>query len=372
MAAGAEVCGATEPETASIMLADAAASVVLIEAFDAALTYAQRAVELAEERPGARGWVLLARDAITTIVSGPGTLERNAMQDSMVGLTGSSSAFPGSPQLAHVLGSALVHVATPALMERWLTWMDESVSSSGDPSLAAAVALVRSRARLSAGDVPQAVSVAEFAVTLLDELRDVTLHARALGWSAWVHAGAGQTARALEAASRFFALEQTSFHLPHVQVLSSLADCELQKGRVRAAHAWLRALEDECDSRSGHRGSFDWPSLQVFLQLALLSRYEPELLGADVPVAQAAEFRSPVGSRLSDGSDPSTPPGALETTTSDPQSPFLSAHLKLVAALKQRRLGMMDLARFNFSRAETEFEACGAVGWSRLAASQLG
>jgi hypothetical protein len=82
---------------------------------------------------------------------------------------------------------------------------------------------------------------------------------------------------------------------------------------------------------------------------------------------------SAVVSTITDGSDGPAPLGALETTTtSDPRSPFVGAHLKLAAALKQRRLGLMDLARFNFSRAETEFDACGAIGWSRLAASQLG
>ena len=37
------------------------------------------------------------------------------------------------------------------------------------------------------------VSVVDFAVSQLNEVRDVTLLARALGWSAWVHACAGQT-----------------------------------------------------------------------------------------------------------------------------------------------------------------------------------
>jgi DNA-binding SARP family transcriptional activator len=372
MAAGAEVCGATDPETASIMLADAAASAVLIDDFVAAQSYAQRAVELAQNRPGARGWALFARDAVSTILSGPGTLEKNAMQDSMDELAGSGAGagFPGSPQLAYVLGSALVHVVTPALMGRWLAWIDEGVQASGDPSLAAAVALVRSRARLYAGDVPQAVSAADFAVTQLNQVQDVTLLARALGWSAWVHACAGQTTRALESATRFFALEQTALHLPHVQVLSSLAHCELQKGRVRGAHAWLQALEDECDHRSGHQDCFDWPSLQVFLQLALLSHYE---LGADVPVPPGTEHLSPAVADWNEDTGSSATLGGRETATaSEVPSPFVSAHLKLVAAIRQRQLGIPELALFNFSRAETEFDECGAVGWSRLAAAQLG
>ncbi len=373
MAAAAEVCGAIEPVTASIMSADAAASAVLLDAFDAALLYAQRAVDLAEDRPDARGWALFVRDAVRTILTGPGAIETHAMPDAVVSLTGSGTDFPGSPQLAYVLGSALVHVATPALMGRWLTWMDDAVHRSGDPSLTAAVALVRSRARLSAGDVAQAVSGADFAVAQLREVHEVTLLARALGWSAWVHAGAGHARKALEAATGFFALEQTALHLPHVQVLSALAHCELQKGRRRGAHAWLRALEDECDHRSGHHGCFDWPSLQVFLQLALLSDYELDLGRADVPAAPRAEHLATSTANVHDTEGDAVPPGALEATTlSDAHSPFLSAHRKLVAALRQRRLGLTDLARFNFSRAQSEFAECGAAGWSRLAAAQLG
>ena len=195
MAGGAEVCGATEPAAASIMWADAAASAVLIDDFDLARSDAQRAVDMAEGRPGVRGWALFARDAVSTIVSGPGTLEKSAMQDLMVGLTSSGTGFPGSPQLAYILSSALVHVATPALMGRWLTWMDEAAHSSQDPCLAAAVALACSRARLYAGDVPQALSRADFAVTQFSTVHDIALLARSLGWSAWVHAGVGQTRR---------------------------------------------------------------------------------------------------------------------------------------------------------------------------------
>lgn len=157
-------------------------------------------------------------------------------------------------------------------------------------------------------------------------------------------------------------------------MLSSLAHCELQKGRVRGAHAWLQALEDECDHRSGHQDCFDWPSLQVFLHLALLSHYELGLLGADVPVAPGTEHPSPAAvADWNEETGSSATLSASETATaSDAPSPFVSAHRKLVAALRQRRLGIPELALFNFSRAETEFDECGAVGWSRLAAAQLG
>ena len=156
-------------------------------------------------------------------------------------------------------------------------------------------------------------------------------------------------------------------------MLSALAHCELQKGRGRGAHAWLRALEDECDHRSGHRGCFDWPSLQVFLQLALLSDYELDLGSADVPAAPRAEHLATATANGRDGVGDAVPPGALDAATlSGAHSPFLSAHRKLVAALRQRQLGLTDLARFNFSRAESEFAECGAAGWSRLAAAQLG
>ena len=368
MAAGAEACGETEPETASTLMADAAASAVLIDAFDEALTYAQRAVDLAEERPGARRWALLARDAVSTSVSGPGTLEKSALRDSIDSLTCSGRDFPGSPQLAYVLGNALIHVATPTQMNRWLTWMDDVVHVSEDPGLAAVVSLSRSHARLYAGNVPQAVDQADFAVTQLSEVHDITLLARALAWSAWVHAGAGQTTKALEAAARFFALEQASLQLPHVQVLSSLAHCELQKGRVRSAHAWLRAMEHDCDDRSWRRSRFDWPARQVYFHLARLSHYELERPGTTAPVAPRAEQLFPTASTANEGVDAAVR-GPLETgPVSAWHSPFVNAHLTLVAALRQSRLGRTELASFNFSRAEAAFDECGAIGWSRLVA----
>ncbi len=371
MALGAEVCIELEPEAASIMLADAAASALILDLYDEALTYAQRAVHVAAEWPAAREWASFTRDAITTLISGPGTLEKNAMQDAMVGLTATPSLFPGSPQLAYVLGSALVHVSSPALMGRWLTWMESAVSSDANRSMIAVIALVRSRSRMGAGDVEGSAHAASDAVLRLDDVQDLPLLARALSWTAWVNACSGDVARSFEAASRFFALDQSILHYSHVQVLTALAHSEVQRGRLHGAHAWLRALEEDSDYRAGHRGCYDWPSLSLFLQLALLAGFEHEALAAcEVPGAtdQVPEF-APLTEGLRD-SERATPldGGHPVAPTS---SPLLNAHQKLTSALRQRQLGMTDLATFNFSRAEIEFAECGAHGWSRLAVAQL-
>jgi len=285
--------------------------------------------------------------------------------------------FVGSPQLAYVLGVSL-QIAPPALIGRWFAWMSASVGLAQNRPIAAAVAMVRSKERLDSGHVAAAITASETAVIAFDAVRDRPLLARALGWRTYAQASAGDVTGAFETASKFFALESAMTHSARLQVLAALAHCELQRGHVDRAAAWLRAFEDESVSRDSYQECTDWPSLPVFLQLALLAEYEPTRI--NTAISDSGLRGSGAWPRhllaWSEGLRQSDPTAALrhldDTFLSGPErSPILNAQIKLTSALMQRQLGSAQVARFNFTQASKEFDRCGAHGWSTLATSRL-
>ncbi len=374
MAAGAEACAADEPRKAVTMLSDAAASAVLLDQPDDAMGFAQRAVELAGGEPGVRDMARVTRDAVATLASDDGTLADYDGQERMISLMGVSSTHV-TPQLAYVLGSSLVQVATPAVIGRWLTWMNNLVETSGHRVLAAAVAMVRANAQIFTGHFEDAVASAQTAVLELTEVQDLPLLARALGWCTWAQACAGDVNQSFESASRFFSLEQAPIHSANVQVLASLAHCELQRGRPLGAQAWLSAAEEESATGGGTWRRTDWPSLPIFLQLALLAGYEPHKIDAEMAAGAGADQAPVILSQWTDGLRQPDAAVSLrlldQTVPSGSSRPFLKAQITLTSALRQHQLGMTEVATFNFTQASKEFDHCGASGWSRLALMQL-
>ena len=375
MAAGAEACAADETDDAVAMLADAAASALLTDQIDQALQYARRAVEVATDAgAGAADMARLTLDAVAGLVSADGAVAEE--HDSVVSVMNAQGPFTGSPQLAYVLGSSLVPDAPPALVGRWFAWMQASAGVALNRPLSAVIAMVRAKERLDAGDVAEAVAAADSAVSQLESLHDHPLLSRALGWSAWALASAGETRRTFETASRFFSLESVMTHSARLQVLTALAHCELQRGHVDRATAWLRAVEDESVTRQGYQGCVDWPLLPVFLLLALLADYEPQRMHV---ATSAQPSRGPghwprllAWSEALRQTDPTASLSHLDELVSGPvRGPMLNAQIKLTSALLQRKLGSAEVAQFNFMQASTEFQRCGAQGWSALATSCL-
>ena len=375
MAAGAEACVSEGLDDAVAMLADAAASAMLTDQVDEALQYARRAAELAGT--GTRNAGVAARsilDAVANLASAEGVSPEQ--RDTVVGVMNGVELYTGSPQLAYVLGAAHVQVAAPALVGRWFSWMLASSGTALNRPLPAVVAMVRAKERLDAGDVHEAVSAAENAVSQLEELHDRPLLARALGWCAWAQASAGQVGRVFETATKFFALEPASAHTARLQVLVSLAHCELQRGHVDRATAWLRAVEDESVTRDGYQGCADWPLLSIFLLLCLLADYEPKRMHGDTtaPVSGTAGHwpRMVAWSEAMLQTDPAASLNHLEEIEAgSPRAPMVDAQIKLTSALLQRKLGSTAVAGFNFMQASTEFARCGAEGWQALAAMCL-
>ena len=334
-------------------------------------------VEIAGHKPGIVGdMARITLDAVATLVGDEPT--GWGSYDTMVRVMDTQGVFVGPPQLAYVLGGAVVQIAPPALIGRWFAWMNASVGAAQNRPLAAAIAMVRSKERLDGGSVSAAVAAAETAVSHFEALRDRPLLARALGWCSWAQASAGDVSHAFETASKFFSVETAVTHSARLQVLTALAHCELQRGHVDRAKAWLRAVEHESVTPDGYRGCADWPSLPIFLQLALVAGYEAQRLH---DVISAATFRAwgewPRHlSKWSEGLREPDPAVALrhldETLLSGPEpAPFLDAQITLTSALLQRQLGSAQLARFNFSQASKEFERCDAHGWSTLAVFDL-
>ncbi len=297
-------------------------------------------------------------------------------QDSLVRLVNATSPFVGSPQLAYVIGSAVVEGAPSVLVRRWFASMNAPAAAAQNGVLSSAVTMVRAKELLSSGRVAEAVATAEEAVVGFEKLQDLPLFARALGWYTWAQAVAGQPTRAFQSASRFFALEPAMTRSARLQVLAALAHCELQRGHGDRARAWLHSMEDETVTRDGGQAYVDWPSLPTFLQLALVADRE---LPAAVASMAGVSFDSEDVDHLTAWtdalceSDPAVSLRRLDVALlgGPAEDPILTAQMKLTSALMQQQLGSPEVARFNLTQAVNEFERCGAHGWQVLAASRL-
>jgi DNA-binding SARP family transcriptional activator len=183
--------------------------------------------------------------------------------------------------------------------------------------------------------------------------------------------------QAFESAARFFSLEPAMAHSARLQVLTALAHCELQRGHTQRAVAWLRAVESESVTRQGYWGCVDWPLLPVYLQLALLAGYEPQLLhdvasAASGPEGESIDHLTAWSAALRE-TDPEASLRSLDLglLSGPARQPLVTAHMKLTSALRQRELGFVEVARFNFTQASEEFQRFSAHGWSALATSHL-
>ncbi len=297
-------------------------------------------------------------------------------QDSLVRLLNSSLPFAGSPQLAYVIGSAVVQSGPPVLVRRWFGYMDDPAASAQRALLGGAVTMVRAKELLSSGRVAEALSAADDAVARFDGLQDRPLLARALGWSTWAQAIAGDATRAFQTASRFFALEPAMTRSPRLQVLAALAHCELQRGHADRARAWLRTMEDETVTRDGAQTYVDWPFFPTFLQLVRFAELEmPTPAGSMASFAVEGDDVDHLAAWTDAlcGSDPAASLRRLDTAllAGPSEDPILTAQMKLTSALMQHQLGSEEVARFNLTQAVSEFERCGAHGWRQLAAARL-
>ncbi len=376
MAAGAEASTADSPQDAVVMWADAAASAAFMDHMEEAVRHARRAVQVAGSEPSAaRDLALVTAQSIATqhMPRGGGGGDR---QDSLVRLLNASTPFVGSPQLAYVIGSAVVQSAPPVLVRRWFGFMNGPASSAQHALLGGAVTMVRAKELLSSGRVVDALSAAEDAVTRFDELHDRPLLARALGWHTWAQAVAGDATRAFQTASRFFALEPAMTRSARLQVLAALAHCELQRGHADRARAWLRTMEDETVTRDGAQVYVDWPFFPTFLQLVRVADFEmptlPAFMTAATDESNEVDHLAAWTDALSE-SDPAASLRRLDVAllAGPAEDPILTAQMKLTSALLQHQLGSAEVARFNLTQAVSEFERCGAHGWTVLAATRL-
>ncbi len=376
MASGAEASASDSADDAVVMWVDAAASAAFMDQMDDAVRYARQAVQMAGKTPSAgRDLAVVMASSLAILRSAPdGTVGEG--QESLVRLLNSSSPFVGSPQLAYVVGSAVVQSAPPVLVRRWFAFMSGPAASAQKGLLAGAADLVRAKDLMSSGRVVEAVSAADDAASRFEELHDLPLFARALGWSTWAQAVGGDATRAFQTASRFFALEPAMTRSARLQVLAALAHCELQRSHVDRARAWLRTMEDETVTRDGAQAYVDWPFLPTFLQLA---RMADLTIPAPTGSRSASSLEGDEVDHLGAWTEAlcETDPAAalrrldLALLGGPAEDPILTAQMKLTSALMQHQLGSAEVARYNITQAISEFERCGAHGWTVIGASQL-
>jgi DNA-binding SARP family transcriptional activator/tetratricopeptide (TPR) repeat protein len=376
MAAGAEATTADSPEDAIVMWADAAASAAFMDQMDEAVRHARQAVLVAGPDPSAGRDLAVVTAHSLAMLRMPREGTATGGQDSLVRLLNSSLPFVGSPQLAYVIGSAVVQSGPPVLVRRWFAYMDDPAASPQRALLGGAVTMVRAKELLSSGRVAEALAAADDAVARFDELHDRPLLARALAWSTWAQAVAGDATRAFQTASRFFALEPAMTRSARLQVLAALAHCELQRGHADRARAWLRTMEDETVTRDGAQTYVDWPFFPTFLQLVRFAEFEMHTPAGSMATLTLEGDDVDHLAAWTDAlcaSDPVTSLRRLDVAllAGPSEDPILTAQMKLTSGLMQHQLGSEEVARFSLTQAVSEFERCGAHGWKLLAAARL-
>jgi tetratricopeptide (TPR) repeat protein len=253
MRAAAELCLATSPHRAALMLVDSVACDLLHSSPAGAVATARRALELAS---GVNSHVeALAQATLTAAHSFEGRPAEAGARDwrwTMV-LDSLTQGFSASPHLAYVIGEHLMLEGRRSLATHWAQAIGRCASSSGNRSLASASSALLATLSLSAGSVGEARTHAEAALVHADR----QLAARVLATLTVVHAAAGRYRQGFETASQLFALSGDVGRVPRLQARVSLANLELQARPGSSASAWLASAWEEVTSRLDERRDAD-------------------------------------------------------------------------------------------------------------------
>jgi len=379
MRTAAELCLATSPHRAALMLVDAAACDLLHSSPAGAVATARRALELAS---GVNSHVeALAQATLTAACS----LEGRPADDDTGGwrwtmvLDSLTQGFSASPHLAYVIGDHLVLDGRRSLATQWAQAIGRCAQSSGNRALASASFALLSTLSLSAGAVDEARAHAEAALVHADR----QLAARVLATLTAVHAAAGSYREGFEAASQLFALSGDVGRVPRLQARVSLANLELQSHPGSSMSAWLASAWEEVTSRLDDRGEADpWD--------AVCARWAPSIAEMMVLGRRGAEAWPLVGVV-----ERALPPGrprafwmawirglcspdldqALAHLASAAASvgdvPLVEARVQLMAGVRLAEAGKEADARTRLASAGRSFRSMQAQGWATLADREL-
>jgi DNA-binding SARP family transcriptional activator len=384
MRSAAGRCEGDTPYRALLMLVDAVACQLLGGASDDSAEVAQRAVRLARSVSShAEALAAAALGAATVFEGGRKARTDIDLLASTSLLIGQTQEFVASPQLALVIGDALVRQGHADQALRWAQWVEDCADTVGDRSLVTVPALLRATVALGRGDLAEAARDAGAAADLAERCGQHTLAARAFGIETEIDAGHGAYDAAFETAARLFGLRGEVGRAPRVQTLTMLANLELQRGRPSSAFAWLGAAADDGVPRVGEqaatphhdtvRAAFAPAAAEIML-LGRRRRSAAPLLDAvamargagAVPPGWAEWLGGIVTEDIGDAADLFA--NAKEALSNQP---LPAARVDLAWGMRLAEAGNLEQAEEHLVAALSVFEELGAQGWATLARREL-
>ena len=285
-------------------------------------------------------------------------------QESLVRLLNSSLPFVGSPQLAYVIGSAVVQSGPPVLVRRWFAYMDDPAASPQRALLGGAVTMVRAKELLSwlGGRGPRRCRRRR------SPLRRATRSPAARPCPRLVHVGPGRRRRCHQGLPDSIpVLPARTGHDP----LRSAAGA----GGARPLRVAARPRRSRPRLVAHHGGRDRHPRRDPDLRrLAFL----PHLPAArSLRRVRDAHTSGLMATLMLEGddvdhlaawtdalcaSDPVTSLRRLDAAllAGPSEDPILTAQMKLTSGLMQHQLGSEEVARFSLTQAVSEFERRGA------------
>jgi DNA-binding SARP family transcriptional activator len=385
MLVAAKLCESETPYRAVLMLVDTVACKLMNGCSDDSGGVAERALELSHAVSSHAEALAKATLGAVRIFEGARAAAEHDI-DIMAAtslLIGQIQQFPASPQLAFVIGAALLQVGMTEQALRWARWIEDCSDTVGDRALVAVPALLRASAAVSVGQLADAVRDAGAAAEFSERSGQRTLLARALGTLTEAHGAHGSYDSGFECAAKLFGLPGEMGRAPRVQALTTLASLELQRGRASSAFAWLGAADDDAVPKVGLRAAN--PAHDAVRAQSAPAAAVVMLLGRRR--AQATTLREVVErARRDEGVHPAWSPWIEGICTEDPDEasdllraaqealvglPLLVAEVELCRGVRLAEAGRREVAREHVLAALTQFESLGAQGWVELAEREL-
>ena len=381
MIAAADLCEGDATDWAAMMLIDASACLLMIGSSAAAVSVAERALDLA--RAVGAHLEALAATALAVAANRAGQVEAGtpdlvAATDHLIDLT---DRFSASPQVAWLIAICLLEQGHPTTALRWAEWLERCADSVGDRALAVVPPAARATAAIYAGQFDVAVASAQSAVDRARDCGHQTLTAQTLGLLTSACAARGLFARGFAAGSHQFAISDDTVRVPRIQTLVSLSALELQRGRMSSAFSWLDAAREEFTDDDGapavpedHSVGLHWAS--AFAELVVLSRR-----GDDLSRLVKTMEMAPRSGEMSVGllwmqsqslADPEEAAVCFEQARSMLSAiPYSEARLRLTWGVRLAGWDRPEEARRQLEQAQATFASVHADGWAGVAAREL-
>lgn len=375
--AAADACASERPSRALAMQLDAAAWWLFADEPAAAERVAERAVRSAGTVSS--HFELLARMVHAATVLASGRPVDRAAERSLASLViGETERFPGSPEVAFVIGRSLLQQGLRRQGERWSQWISRCARRTGDVVLAAVPPLLDCAVALFDADLATAAQALEETSGLPGASGSIAMSAWAWQLAASVHTMAGNYEQGIDAAVRLFSIPDGVARAARLRAFPALALLELQRRHPDAAMAWARIGKgDVCTA--GETGRLSPVAFAVVAPLmasvSLLAgcptgdRRCDALAAEDAPLAAVPEWSRNWLEGSCGTEDPVDAVALLDAARSAlDDRPLLQMLADLCSAVQLHEAGRVEDAADRLALIEQRTQRSGAAGLARIAA----